>query len=999
MKNINIYLDRARRLTYELFNLRYTKGVDLNVSYIYDKIVPISYEEAIKAEYTPINIGDCWADNWGCAWFKFKGKVPQEFKGRKVGVIIDIAGEGLYFKDGSPHVAITYKRDDHHHVGKAWVPLFEYAEGGEDIDLMFDAGANDLFGAKDEKYILKQAEIACLNEDIYELNLDLRVLIALAEQLDRNSTRFQKILYGINEVCNCYKDGTGIKKCLDITKELLNKPANASELTVYSIGHAHLDLGWLWPVRETKRKGGRTFSTALRMMDEFPEYKFGASQPQLYEWVKEEYPQLFEEVKEAVKAGRWELQGAMWVEPDMNISGGEALVRQCLYGKKLYMDEFGKDVRNLWLPDVFGYSAALPQILKKCGVDYFMTQKISWNETNQFPHHTFYWEGIDGTQILTHFLPTNDYNLANWPEQLRKSADRYAQSDVSDEFLNLYGIGDGGGGPGRLHIEFGKRQQNLEGTPKFKFAFAEEFFEKINRIPKEKLPTWVGELYLEYHRGTYTSQALMKKYNRLLELTLRDVEFLAVLSDMMPKEEIDKIWKNTLLNQFHDILPGSSIKWVYEDAHKMSEENLTKLSEIKDSMLKKLFGDGEEAYYLVNTLSWDREELLVMLEDGITVPVTIPAMGYTKIDKEELKTLPGVSSLEQEEMEFDFHLENNVISVDFSPETGEITSIYDKEAHRETIKSRANTILLWEDKPNNWDAWDINHFYMETIPEQAKLISAKIIAQSDDLIKVGLEFTVGKSNVSQIVSIEENSRQVTIETEVDWKEDRKMLRVGAETTIHKGEATYEIQYGSLKRPTHDNTSWDAAKFETVAHRFADLSEPDYGFALLNDCKYGHRIRDNVMELTLLRSPKHPDAECDMRIHKFTFAYLPHMGDYTHSEVLQSAHELNSPVLIHLGDNRNISDRTGFRIEQNNANPAIQVEIETVKPSEDGKDVIVRLYETCGRPVDVSFFSDTSWSKIIETNLLEEGNEVVAENTNCIDLGFTPYEIRTFRLIK
>ncbi len=999
MKNINIYLDRARRLTHELFTQRFTKGADLEVGFIYDKIVPIPYEEAVNATFKPIKIGDCWAENWGCAWFKFKGEVPKEYQGQKVGVIIDIAGEGLYFKDGSPRVAITYKRDNHHHIGKAWVPLFDVAEGGEEIDLLFDAGANDLFGAKDEKYILKQAQVAYLNEDKYELNLDMRVLIALAEQLEQDSTRFQKVLYGLNEVCNLYKEGQGIKECLKITKELLSKPANASELTVYSIGHAHLDLAWLWPIRETRRKGGRTFSTALRMMDEFPEYKFGASQPQLYEWVKQDYPQLFEEVKEAVKAGRWELQGAMWVEPDMNISGGEALVRQCLYGKKLYMDEFGKDVRNLWLPDVFGYSAALPQILKKSGVDYFMTQKISWNETNKFPHHTFYWEGIDGTQILTHFLPTNDYNLANWPEQLRNASKRYAQSDVSDEFLNLYGIGDGGGGPGRLHIEFGKRQQNLEGTPKFKFAFAEEFFEKINQIPKEKLPTWVGELYLEYHRGTYTSQALMKKYNRLLELTLRDVEFLAVMANKMPKQEIDEIWKNTLLNQFHDILPGSSIKWAYEDAHKMSEENLTKLSEIKDDLMKNMFGEGDDAYYLVNSLSWDREELLVMEESEITVPVTIPAMGYVKIDKAELAQLHGVSKLDLDVVDFDFHLENNVLSIDFDSETGEIISMYDKEAHRETLKGKANTLLLWEDKPNNWDAWDINHFYLETTPEQAKLVSAKVISQSNDLVKVEMKFTVGESTITEIITLEENSRQLTIESEVDWKENRKMLRVAAETSIHKGEATYEIQYGSLKRPTHDNTSWDAAKFETAAHRFADLSEPDYGFALLNDCKYGHRIRDNVMELTLLRSPKYPDPDCDMRVHNFTFAYMPHMGDYTHSEVLQAAHELNSPVMIHLGGKESVSDRSCFRIEQNSANPAIQVKIETVKPSEDGKDTIIRLYETCGRPVDVTLFSETVWSKIVETNLLEAGDEVVAESTNCLDLGFTPYEIRTFRLIK
>ncbi|MBN2829479.1 MAG: alpha-mannosidase, partial [Candidatus Cloacimonetes bacterium] len=919
-------------------------------------------------------------------------------KGKNVGVLIDITAEGLYFKDGVPYAGLTNKQDNHLHIGKTWIPLFPKSKGNEEIEMLVEAGANDLFGERGGTYYLKQAEIVCINKKEYQFDLDLRFLTALAEQLEKDSTRFQKILYGLNECCNVWQGGKGIDKCLEITKELLSKPANASELTVYSIGHAHLDLAWLWPVRETRRKGGRTFATALRMMEEFPEYKFGASQPQLYEWVKKDYPELFKQVQKSVKAGRWECQGAMWVEPDMNISGGEALVRQCLYGKALYMKEFGKDVRNLWLPDVFGYSAALPQILKKSGVDYFMTQKISWNETNKFPHHTFNWEGIDGTRILTHFLPTNDYNLANWPSQLRDSTKRYAQSDVSDEFLNLYGIGDGGAGPGRLHIEFGKRQQDLEGTPKFKFAFAEEFFEKIAAIPAEKLPVWVGELYLEYHRGTYTTQALMKKYNRMLELTLRDVEFLGAVLGGLPKDKMDQIWKDTLLNQFHDILPGSSIHWAYEDAHRMSEENLAKLSAIKDSILTKAFGKGDDTLTLINTLSWDREELVHLERENKMIPVKVPAMGTVTYDRKEF-----VESYPEGEVEpggvFDFNLENTQISVDFDPETGEIISIYDNEAHRETLKGRANTLLLWEDKPNNWDAWDINHFYLETKPEQAKFLGADTVMESEDMISVRFRFSIGVSSISQIISLKENSRQLNIKTTVDWKEAHKMLRVRAETAIHNGEALYEIQYGNIKRPTHDNTSWDAAKFETAAHRFADLSETDYGFAILNDCKYGHRIRDNVMELTLLRSPKMPDKEADMRVHEFTFAYLPHPGDFAHSEVLKRAHELNSPLIIHRGSTKHYEDRSYFRIEQNNAVGAIQVKIETVKPAEDGDGTIIRLYETCGRPVDVTLMCHDIWSKMIETNLLEQGDTVVAENTGCVDLGFTPYEIRTFRLVR
>ncbi|HPR18789.1 MAG TPA: glycoside hydrolase family 38 C-terminal domain-containing protein, partial [Candidatus Cloacimonadota bacterium] len=618
----------------------------------------------------------------------------------------------------------------------------------------------------------------------------------------------------------------------------------------------------LWPVRETHRKGGRTFATALKLMQEYPEYKFGASQPQLYEWVKTDYPQLYERVKKAVADGRWEVQGAMWVEPDMNLAGGEALIRQCLYGKRFYQEEFGIDVRNLWLPDVFGYSAALPQILKKCGVDVFMTQKISWNETNLFPHHTFYWEGIDGTRILTHFLPTNDYNLANLPSQMIASEKRFAQNDVCDEFLNLYGIGDGGGGPSREHIEMGLRQQNLEGVPKFKFAFAQEFFDKIAQIPAEKLPVWVGELYLELHRGTYTTQALMKKYNRQLEQKLHDVEFLGVLAGELPKDKIDRIWKDTLLDQFHDILPGSSINWVYKDAHKLSAENLQKLAEIESDLIAKFAGEIEEnteKYIVFNSQPWEREEILrlpaadgeywigdgegstiYIAKDGfVDYKIHVPALGYTCIYLERSEM-----NLPEQNYQFDAstsHLENDLLRVEIDEE-GCITSIYDKKAERETLAGRANLLQMWEDEPNNWGAWDVNHFYREIQPEQAKLISSELELVSEYRAIIRQKFTVGNSKITQKISLQRDSRLIKIENEVDWQEVHKMLRVSAEVQIQTNEASFEIQYGTLKRPTHDNTSWDAAKFEVSAHRFADLSQPDYGFALLNDCKYGHYVK-------------------------------------------------------------------------------------------------------------------------------------------------------------
>ncbi|MDO9578603.1 MAG: alpha-mannosidase [Candidatus Cloacimonadales bacterium] len=1013
MQREKIYIQRIKRFADRINQQRYTDPQPLSASYIYDKIEPIPFEIALKAEYKPIKIGEEWGELWGSAWFKFKGKIPAEFKGKEIGALIDLNGEGCVWKDNSPWLGLTNKSHWELCSGKYFVPLFDQVKGGEEIDLLVEAGANGLFGSEQNDYRLQQAEIVCVNRDVIKLDLDLQVLINLFESLEINTPRRNKIIWELNEICNIWNAGNGIKQCLEITSDLFSKPANASSLTAYSIGHAHLDLAWLWPVRETRRKGGRTFATALKLMEEYPEYKFGASQPQLYEWIKTDYPQLYEKVKQAIADGRWEVQGAMWVEPDMNLTGGEALIRQCSYGKKFYQEEFGIDVKNLWLPDVFGYSAALPQILRKCGVDIFMTQKISWNETNLFPHHTFNWEGIDGTRILTHFLPTNDYNLANLPSQMIASEKRYSQNDVSDEFLNLYGIGDGGGGPSREHIEMGLRQQNLEGVPKFKFAFAQEFFDKISKIPSEQLPTWVGELYLELHRGTYTTQALMKKHNRKLEQKLHDVEFLGVLAGELSKDKIDRIWKDTLLNQFHDILPGSSINWVYKDANKLSSENLQKLQKIETDLISKFAGEvkeNTEKYIVFNSQPWPRDEILRLpatdgqywigdgevsgiytAKDGfVDYDIHVPALGYTCIFLESSDMI-----LPEQDYKFDAstsHLENDFIRVEIA-EDGTITSIYDKKEERETLAGRANLLQMWEDEPNNWGAWDVNHFYRETTPEQAKLISTELELVSEYRAIIKQEFTIGNSKITQRISLQKDSRLIKIENEIDWQEEHKMLRVSADVQIQANEASFEIQYGTLKRPTHSNTSWDVAKFEVAAHRFADLSQPDYGFALLNDCKYGHYVKGNTLDLNLLRSPKDTDKEADQHLHTFTFAYYPHKGSLIDSDVLQQAHLLNSPLIIRpIAELPETKHMSFFQVVGDG------VKIETIKPAEDGNGIILRLYETAGKSCSVNLEAFKDWQKLIETDMLENDEMEIELDKYFGELLFEPFEIRTFRMV-
>jgi alpha-mannosidase len=1095
MENTKIYLRRIKKFHDHVYSLRYSDPEPLVGSYIYDGKNPIPFENVETAKFRPIAPGKSWGKLWGSAWFRFKGAVPDRYSGKEVVALIDTGSEACVFKDGTPWMGLTRKRigRDEIHI-KRRIPLHEAATGGEPVDLLIEAGANGLFGANepDTEFILRQAELACFDKRIWQFALDVDFLIQIIEALPERSPRRNKLLYGLNQVVNEWREGFGFDTCNRIIRSLYKSKAADSSMTAWSVGHAHLDLGWLWPVRETRRKGGRTFATALRMIEEYPEYKFGASQPQLYAWIKEDYPDLYSQVKQAVVDGTWECQGAMWVEPDMNITGGEALVRQCLYGKRFYQEEFGIDVDHLWLPDVFGYSAALPQILKKSGVDIFMTQKISWNETNTFPHHTFYWQGIDGTRILTHFLPANNYNVNNRVGQLVDAEARFAQSYVQDDFLNLYGTGDGGGGPSRLHIEYGLRAGDVEGVPKFKFAFASDFFKKIAKTNPSTLPVWAGELYLELHRGTYTTQGKMKRLNRKLELALRNTEFLAALAALTdsqtetldtqwidrskttgrpyayPKDRLDTVWKDTLLNQFHDILPGSSIGWVYSDAHRLSEKNLGVLSEILSEALEGIHGPkpeskarskgtrgsrseiqhGTERHHFIvyNTLSWDRHthlelplsdnplsgtdidsewvlrdgegRLLPMIRNGsmLETQAILPSMGYTVLSLEpfsETNDTAGTTSETKyasvKQTKRTLVLENEWIRVTISAIDGTIDSIFDKRHDRESLAGAANRLMLWEDIPYSWDAWDISSYYRQTTPSQAVLQDQRVEIDSSLHVAVRQRLTVGNSEIRQTIHLYHNSPQIVLRNTVDWHEDNKMLRVQAETCISSPEATYEIQYGTVRRPTHENTSWDAAKFEVAGHRFADLSQVDYGFAVLNDCKYGHYIRDNIVDLTLLRSPKKPDPDADMGTHEFVFAYLPHQGGFTDSDVLEQAHELNSPPIVRpITTPPAKSYLSYFSVfEDGNAGAGgigeqpdgelSSVKIEVVKAPEDGDGMIVRLYEAVGRTARIRLSSGLEWNSVTEVDLLERPMRKPFKKGLDTVLKFSPYEIRTFRL--
>ena len=1042
MQNEMIYRKRVEQFIERVVKMQVGESTPLELEYTYDKNNPIPIDSLSSRKWKPISVGSEWGELWGSAWFRVTGTVPASFKGKEVVALIDLGSEACLFADGSPRQGLTdgsrkYDQPD----GKRQINLYAKAKGGEKVNLLLEAGANSLFGYHGrQEFRIDIAELAVFNRDLWQLGVDLTFLLELMKSLPEQSVRRRRLLTGLNDAANAWRDGDGAAEVASICAGLLKVKASPSATTAWSVGHAHLDLGWLWPVRETRRKAGRTFSTALRMLEEYPDYVFGASQPQALDWVKSDYPKLFAEIKKAVAGGRWECQGGMWVEPDTNVTSGESLVRQLLYGKRFFRDEFGVDVTNLWLPDVFGYSAALPQILKLAGVDFFMTQKISWNETNTFPHHTFEWEGIDGTSIRTHFLPTNNYNLGNLPGQIIAAEERFAQADVSEDWLNLYGIGDGGGGPGRSHIELARRAANTDGMPKIRMAQATEFFRKIARTPGQRLPSWRGELYLELHRGTLTTQAKTKKGNRQLEHALHDAEYFAALSGLDQKADVEPIWKKTLLNQFHDILPGSSISWVYRVANAEAEENLGALERLQDASMQVLHGKAPSkarAFVFHNTLSWERHSVVHVpwkgtdtpvftdvegralvaqpVDDGFLLPVSVPSLGHTGVavavgrdaqpgkavtDRPEASQTPEDGRWSRERIIpvacDERKLENALLRVTLGKD-GTITSIYDKEFQREVLAGPANRVLLWEDYPYSWDAWDISHYYRETEPEQAVLVERSIQETGPLRASISQRLTVGSSSIQQTIVLEAESKLITVRTHADWNESKKQLRVQAAPALLAREATYEIQFGAVKRPAHGNTTWDAAQFEVCGHRFADLSQADYGLGLMNDSKYGHYIRDGIMELTLLRSPGDPDPQADRGEHEFVYGYYPHALGWEASDLLERSHELNAPLVV-----RAVKDAPSGPVS-NFAVAGGGVKIDTVKRAEDGKGLILRLYETRGVESTVLLQSRNEIRSIAEVNLLEEpsGKASAKKSSSAYGseakLSFGPFQIRSFRL--
>jgi alpha-mannosidase len=737
---------------------------------------------------------------------------------------------------------------------------------------------------------------------------------------------------------------------------------------ITAVGHAHIDTAWEWPLREAKRKVARSWSTQLALMDEHSDYVFAASQPAQYAWMKESYPDIYRRIKEKVATGQWEPVGAMWVEADCNLPSGESLVRQLLRGKRFFMREFGHETKILWLPDVFGYPGNLPQLMAEAGCDFFLTQKLSWNDTNKPEHHTFTWEGIDGTRVFTHFPPADTYNGSFSAEEVERSVRNFKDGHSSNRSLYLFGWGDGGGGPEPEMIE-SAHQLGVE------IGRAGDFFEAAS-AEATGLTTSVGELYFELHRGTYTSQSRTKRLNREAQQALREAEMWSVAAgDPYPETKLAALWQTLLLNQFHDILPGSSIDWVYEEAERDLGSVVALASAISDAATSAIAGSGEQIAFF-NTTSHPRREAINLT--GEYVRVEAPPCGWSV----------HIAHSNEEPVTVSEHsMQNELLRVEWD-DRGVLTSIWDKEVDREVLSGPGNLLQLHDDNPARWDAWDLDSDYRKSFTEVTTIEQVQLRSGLRGVLAFARRF--GESILTQVMSLEAGSRLLRFETFVRWQEQHKMLKVAFPVTVMQREATYEIQFGHLRRPTHEDTSYAKAMFEVCAQRWADLGDAEYGVALLNDCKHGYDIHGSVMRLSLLRAPTHPDPTADRGDHHFTYALLPHPGDFREARVIEAAEDLNAPLRMVHG-NSAIASRSLIEVDTQ------QVKVEAIKRAEDSDAIIVRLYEAWGRSCKARLRTTLPASRAFVCDLLERERKEVVVNDGAIELVLTPFKILTLKL--
>jgi alpha-mannosidase len=1020
-KELQVYIRRIQRFADRISDLILVDFLPFTADF-FKSPTPVPYAEALGREHQPIREGETWGQVWDSAWFRLVGEIPDAWKGKAVVAQLDFSGEGLVFgADGRILQGISNGSVFKHDFNRDLVRLHDASTGREDVVLRVEATASGLFGVVAEpdppansanRYgsydaRVNKARLCVFDADLWHLWLDLRILLGFIKTLPEAGVRRARIIRCASEAIDAYAENrANALRAREILKRELGKPAGASDLTVWAIGHAHLDAAWLWPVAETVRKCARTFASQLALLEKYPEFVFGASQPQEYLFVKEKYPELYEKIRGMVAAGRWEPQGGMWVEADCNIISGESMVRQILHGKNFFKDEFGVEVDNLWLPDAFGFSAALPQIMQRSGLKYFMTQKLSWNQISEFPHHTFRWRGLDGSEVLAHFPPENNYNSMLGTDCLVPAQVAFKERDFLDGFLSLFGVGDGGGGPKEENIELGRRMKDLEGAPRVRFAPAREFFRWLEPY-WDQLPIWVGDLYLELHRGTFTTQAQVKKANRRLEHKLRGLEMLlsCLPAADYPAPDLDVIWKKVLLNQFHDIIPGSSITKVYGVTHVEHEYLGTRCDELTADAAGKLFGKDENRLVLFNCLPCVFTRPFVMTKKGedfgledehgnrlpiqaeknkLLIQASVPPYSFLT-----LKRVSGTKAKNQ--IKSGLVLENDLARYEFDRDGGLITA-RDKECARDLLipGQRGNVLTLYADYPNDWDAWDIDVFYEKNVIDNAHGVVLEKVIAGPVRQSLSLILKIGQSVIEQTISLANNTKRLDFETMVNWADKHRMLRVGFRVNIRTGQAAFDTQYGFIRRPTHRNTARERAQFEVPVQRYADLSEEDYGVALLNDSKYGMRVEDDLLDLNLLRAPTYPDPDADQGLHQFTYSFYPHRGSLTNSEVMAEAAQLNQGLAVFEGRTAQ-SKELPWRVEGDG------LVLEVVKKAEKEDCRILRIVETKGRHSQGRLFIANRSAKLVETDLMEWRDGAVLECAEPVPLALEPFEIRTYKL--
>ncbi|TWS26004.1 alpha-mannosidase [Tsukamurella sputi] len=972
---------------------------------------PVPFAEAVAQDFEPISAGMPWGPPWSTTWLHVTGSAPQDWSGLTgpdgAGHALELRVElGFTGGPGFNAEGLVYRADGTVVKGispfNAYVPL----NPAEPLDLYIEAAANpDLGGdfvspthlgdretaGDGPLYRLGTIDLALRDLTVWELQQDIWTLNGLMHELPFDLPRRHEVLRALERMLDAV-DPHDIAATAGAGRAALAPalaaPASASAHRITAVGHAHIDSAWLWPVRETARKCARTFANVVDLMDRDPSFRFACSSAQQFAWVRDRHPELFARIKDHVAAGRFVPVGGMWVEADTNMPGGEAMARQFVAGKQFFLHEFGIDTPEAWLPDSFGYSAAMPQIVAAAGSQYFLTQKLSWNQTNRMPHSSFLWEGIDGTALFTHFPPVDKYNSDLSGADLARAQKNYREQGIGTRSLVPFGWGDGGGGPTREMLAAATRTTSLDGSPTVTVGTPVEFFEaaRAEYGPDGSAtapPRWVGELYLEFHRGTYTSQANTKQGNRRSEHLLREAELWAATAAVRtgfdyPAEELEEIWHLVLLQQFHDILPGSSIAWVHQDAERNYAAIARRLEGIIGGALSALAGIGGAADAVPRAAGTASRQLVFNAaphaRDGV------PALGAAVIE-------PGAPIAPVAEGG-GFRLDNGIVSA-LIDARGLLVSLVDAATGREALAAPGNLLQLHRDIPNHWEAWDIDSFYRRDV---ADLVDADSVSVEDDAVVVRRRF--GDSTITQRISLLAGSPAVDIVNEIDWHERQKLLKLAFPLDVHADRSAAETQFGHVFRPTHANTSWDAAKFEICAHRWVHVGEPDYGVAIANDSTYGHDITrragesgaGTVVRLSLLRAPRYPDPETDQGFHRLAVSVRPGatIGD-----------------AVEEGYRRNLAPRTVAGTASTVA-PLVVLDhpgviVEAVKLAADGSgDVIVRLYESRGTRAAASLHADFEYTSLVRTDLLERP---VADPEPAGDVRLTlrPFQIVTLRI--